>query len=88
MARPPCRPAHPQYGIRSDNVAGSGRRAAGLARLELRWPVAPDQLPTPGRPRRPGLPNLRDATGAVEALVEQVNATCGPVLAELEAPQR
>jgi hypothetical protein len=50
--------------------------------------VATDQLPTPGRPRRPGLPDLRDATGAVEALVEQVNATCGPVLAELEAPQR
>jgi hypothetical protein len=64
------------------------RRPVGLARLELRWPVATDQVPTPGRLRRPGLPNLRDATGAVEALVEQVNATCGPVLAELEAPQR
>jgi hypothetical protein len=61
------------------------RRPAGLARLELRWPVPTDQLPTPGRPRRPDLPNLRDATRAVGVLVEQVDATVGPVLADLEA---
>jgi hypothetical protein len=66
-------------------LAPDDRRPAGLARLELRWPVATDQLPTPTRPRRPGVPNLPDATGAVAALVDQVNATCGPVLAELEA---
>jgi hypothetical protein len=61
------------------------RRPVGLTRLELRWPVDTDRLPAPGRPRRPGVPNLRDATRAVAVLVEQVNATCGPVLAELEA---
>jgi hypothetical protein len=61
------------------------RRPAGLARLELRWPVATDRLPSPCRPRRPGVPNLADAAGAVAVLVEQVNATVGPVLAELEA---
>jgi hypothetical protein len=64
------------------------RRPVGLARLELRWPVATDQLPNPSRPRRPGGPNLRDATRAVAALVDQINATCGPVLAELEASKR
>jgi hypothetical protein len=64
------------------------RRPAGLARLELRWPVPTDRLPTPDRPRRPGVPNLADAAAAMAVLVEQVNATCGPVLAELEAPQR
>jgi len=60
-------------------------RPVGLARLELRWPVPTDRLPTPGRPRRPGVPNLADAAGAVAVLVEQVNATVGPVLADLEA---
>jgi hypothetical protein len=60
----------------------------GLCRLELRLPVASDHLPTPGRPRRPGVPNLADATRAVAVLVEQVNATCRPVLAELEASRR
>jgi hypothetical protein len=64
------------------------RRLTGLARLELRWPVPTDQLPTPRRPRRPGVPNLADATRAVAVLVEQVNVTVGPVLAELEAPRR
>jgi hypothetical protein len=64
------------------------RRPVGLARLELRWPVATDQLPTPSRPRRPSVPNPRDAARAVAVLVDQVNATCGPVLADLEAPQR
>jgi hypothetical protein len=64
------------------------RRPAGLARLELRWPVGTDQLPTPTGPRRPGVPNLADAAGAVAVLVEQVNATCGPVLADLEASRR
>jgi hypothetical protein len=33
------------------------------------------------------VPNLADATGAVALLVEQINATVGPVLAELEARQ-
>jgi hypothetical protein len=61
------------------------RRPVGLARLELRWPVPIDQLPTPSRPRRPGMPNLRDATRAVETLVAAVNTTAGPVLAGLEA---
>jgi hypothetical protein len=60
-------------------------RPVGLCRLELRWPVPTDRLPTPGRPRRPGVPNLADAAGAVAVLVEQVNATVGPVLADLEA---
>jgi hypothetical protein len=59
-------------------------RPAGLARLELRWPVDRDQLPTPGRPRRPGVPNLADATRAVQAMVATINATVGPVLADLE----
>jgi hypothetical protein len=61
------------------------RRPTGLARLELRWPVPTDQLPTPRRPRRAGVPNLPDAARAVAVLVEQANATVGPVLAELEA---
>jgi hypothetical protein len=60
----------------------------GLARLELRWPVGTDQLPSPARPRRPGVPNVRDAARAVAVLVDQVNATCGPVLADLETPRR
>jgi hypothetical protein len=60
------------------------RRPVGLARLELRWPVGTDQLPTPSRPRRQGMPNLGDATRAVAVLVEQVSATVGPILADLE----
>jgi hypothetical protein len=64
------------------------RRPVGLARLELRWPVPTDQLPIPAPPKRPGVPNLRDATRAVETLVATVNATAGPVLADLEAPRR
>jgi hypothetical protein len=63
------------------------RRPVGLGRLELRWPVPTDQLPIPARPKRPGVPNLRDATRAVEALVAAINATTGPVLADLE-PKR
>jgi hypothetical protein len=59
-------------------------RPVGLCRLELRCPVATDKLPTPRRPRRPGVPNHRDATRAVAVLVDQVNTTCGPVLADLE----
>jgi hypothetical protein len=62
------------------------RRPTGLARLELRWPVPTDRLPVPRRlRRRPGVPDLRDATRAVAVLVEQVNATVGPILADLEA---
>jgi hypothetical protein len=61
------------------------RRPVGLCRLVLRGPVPTDRLPTPGRPRWPGVPNLADAAGTVAVLVEQLNATVGPVLAELEA---
>jgi hypothetical protein len=61
------------------------RRPVGLCRLELRWPVPTDRLPIPGRPRRPGVPNLADAARTVAVLVEQVNTTVGPILAELEA---
>jgi hypothetical protein len=68
-----------------DHLEPDDRRPTGLCRLELRWPVPTDQLPVPTRPRRPAVPNLGDATRAVAALVEQVNTTCGPVLAELEA---
>jgi hypothetical protein len=64
------------------------RRPAGLCRLELRWPVGTDQLAVPAPPKVGGAPNLRDATRAVAVLVDQVNATVGPVLAELEAPRR
>jgi hypothetical protein len=60
-------------------------RPVALARLELRWPVATDQLPAPRRPRRPGVANLAEAAGAVAMLVDQVNTTVGPVLADLEA---
>jgi hypothetical protein len=63
-------------------------RPVGLCRLKLRWPVATDQLPTPRRPRRPGVANLRDAARAVEAVVAAINATVGPVLAGLEASHR
>jgi hypothetical protein len=63
---------------------GEDRHAA-LARLELRWPLATSTLP---RPRAtPGEPNLRDAKAAVAALVAAVNATAGPVLADLEGGQ-
>jgi hypothetical protein len=71
-----------------DFLEPDDRRPVGLCRLELRWPVGTDQLPTPTRARRPGVPNLGDAAGAVAALVDQVNATCGPVLADLEASRR
>jgi len=63
------------------------RRPVGLARLELRWPVGTEQLCVPAPPKVGGVPNLADATRAVAVLVEQVNATVGPVLAELE-PKR
>jgi hypothetical protein len=61
------------------------RRPVGLARLELRWPVPTDRLVTPAPPKVAGVPNLRDATRAVAVLVEQVNTTVGPVLADLDA---
>jgi hypothetical protein len=60
------------------------RRPVGLARLELRWPVPTHRLPTPRRLRRSRVPNLRDATRAVAVLVDEINATVGPVLADLE----
>jgi hypothetical protein len=68
-----------------DWLEPNDRHPVGLARLKLRWPVGTDRLPTPGPPRRPGVPNLADAARAVVVLVDQVNATVGPVLAELEA---
>jgi hypothetical protein len=63
------------------------RRPVGLCRLELRWPVPTDMLAVPTPAKVAGVPNLRDATGAVRVLVEQVNTTVGPVMAELEAPR-
>jgi hypothetical protein len=71
--------------VHGDWLEPDDRRPVGLCRLQLRWPVATDRLPTPRRPRRPAVPNLADAAGAVAVLVEQVNATCGSVLADLEA---
>jgi hypothetical protein len=75
-----------QYLGRDWAEPGDDRHAA-LARLELRWPVPVTSLPRPGTPTTPGEPNLRDAKAAVAALVAQVNATAGPVLAELEGGQ-
>jgi hypothetical protein len=60
-------------------------RPTGLCRLELRWPVPTSQLPAPTQPRLGGVPNPRDATRTIQVLVDQLNATAGPVLAELEA---
>jgi hypothetical protein len=60
------------------------RGPVALGRLELRWPVADDQLPLPGPPRRAAIPNSADATRAVAVLASQINATVGPVLAALE----
>ncbi len=59
-------------------------RHAALASLVLRWPLPVAELPRPGEPARPGLPNLGDAQASVRALVAAINATAGPVLAELE----
>jgi hypothetical protein len=61
------------------------RRPVALARLELRWPLAGDQLHRPARPGVRGRPNLVDATTAVAVVVGSVNHTAGPVLAVLEA---
>ena len=61
------------------------RGPVALARLELRWPLAGDQLHRPARPRVRGRPNLVDATTAVAVVVGSVNHTAGPVLAALEA---
>ena len=63
------------------------RGPVALARLELRWPLAGDQLHRPARPRVPGRPNLVDATTAVATVVGSVNHTAGPVLTALEASQ-
>jgi hypothetical protein len=60
------------------------RGPVALARLELRWPLAVDQLHRPARPRVPGQPNLVDAKAAVAVLVGSANHTAGPVLAALE----
>jgi hypothetical protein len=77
-----------QRDFHGDYLEPEDRGPVALARLELRWPMATEQLPTPTPPRRPGVPNLRDATRAVEALVAAINATVGPVLADLQAPRR
>jgi len=61
---------------------------AALASLALRWPLATRALPRPRPPTRSGQPNLRDAKASVAALVAAVNATVGPVLAELEQGRR
>jgi hypothetical protein len=63
-------------------------RHAALASLALRWPLATSALPRPGTPAVSGQPNLRDATASVAALVAAINATAGPVLAELGGGQR
>jgi hypothetical protein len=59
-------------------------RHAGLASLELRWPLPVTSLPHPSPSARPGQPNLADAKASVRALVAAINATAGPVLAKLE----
>jgi hypothetical protein len=61
------------------------RGPVALARLELRWPLTPEQLHRPARPQVRGRPNLADATAAVAVVVGSVNHTAGPVLAALEA---
>jgi hypothetical protein len=61
------------------------RGPVALGRLELRWPLAVDQLHRPARTRFGGRPNLADATTAVAVVVGSVNHTAGPVLAALEA---
>jgi hypothetical protein len=61
------------------------RGPVALARLELRWPLAVDQLHRPAGPRVPGRPNLVDATAAVAVVVGSANDTAGPVLAALGA---
>jgi hypothetical protein len=63
-------------------------RHAALASLVLRWPLAASTLPRPQPPRQPGVPNLADAKASVRALVDEFNATAGPVLAELEGEDR
>jgi hypothetical protein len=63
------------------------RGPVALARLELRWPLDPEQLHQSARPRAVGRPNLVDATTAVAVVVGWVNHTAGPVLAALEAGQ-
>jgi len=68
-----------------DYLEPDDRRPTGLCRLELRWPVPTDLLAVPAPPKVARVPNLRDATRAVRVLVEQVNVTVGPVLADLEA---
>ncbi len=57
-------------------------RHAALGRLELRWPE--QRLPQPAAAQWPGVPNLDDARAAVRAVVDEINATAGPVLALLE----
>jgi hypothetical protein len=59
-------------------------RHAALASLVLRWPLPVASLPHPSKPTRPGVPNLADAKASVRALVGQINATAGPVLAKLK----
>ena len=60
------------------------RGPVALGRLELRWPVPAEQLPSPAPPNRTGIPNRQDAMRAVQTLVAAINAAAGPVLAALE----
>jgi hypothetical protein len=61
------------------------RGPVALARLELRWPLSPEQVHQPARPLAAGRPNLVDASAAVAVVVGSANHTAGPVLATLEA---
>jgi hypothetical protein len=61
-----------------------GDRHAALASLALRWLLPTSALPRPRPPAASGEPNLRDAKASVAALVAEINATAGPVLATLE----
>jgi hypothetical protein len=63
-------------------------RHAALASLRLRWPLPVATLPRPRPPTRLGEPNLADARASLRALVAEINATAGPVLARLEGGER
>jgi hypothetical protein len=60
------------------------RQHAALTRLELRWPIPTERLHQPHPPSVHGIPNLDDAKATVRVPVGEINATAGPVLAELE----
>jgi hypothetical protein len=74
-----------ERGYRDQFLEPEDRGPVALGRLELRWPLAGEQLHRPTRPQVPGRPNLVDATTAVAVVVGSVNHPAGPVLAALEA---